>query len=720
MRLFFILFAFCSIINLSYGQATFVSPDTVCVNEQFNVQNFSTGLGLDYSWNFCRPSVNNTGTGVNTGNPSGMLSVNVFCDIVEDAGNYYMFVTNYSSRNIVRLDYGTSPLNVPVGTNLGNFGNVIPPQTEGIQIRKDGGNWYGFVVGGNGSGNARLVRLDFGTSLTNVPVVTNLGNVGNMDWSTEYQLVKDGANWFGLVANRSNSRISIHNFGNSLTNIPLGSSFQVTTASGTCNLMAVKDGVNWHVFVTAMFGGQSLIRLDYGNSLTNIPTETNLGNFGGNLTSLPRGIIILKDCDEYVGYLGHEGGRTLKLNFPTGLTGVPVVTNLNNISGVYGKVHNFTPITHAGELYLFTCDYQSNTITRLDINLCAGTLPSSDAANLPPLSYGVSGNYDITLLLDVGRGTQDAYCKDIDVLPAIPYHLGNDTSICEHIGNLVLDAGPGYAPYTWSTGQNTQQIQVNLPGKYYVDGIDPVTGCPITDTIQVTFLSPNVDLGPDIQQCDGVQKAMLDAGIANSYVWSTGETSQVIAANNTGWYWVDVTDGNNCIGRDSLLVDYWPIPNIVMPSDTTVDCGQEFTLNLNGNINYNYTWQDGSILPSHTVNEKGVYSVYVTNQYNCSNFYTTNVKFKGCEIFYPNAFTPGNDNINDVVQPIYLSRPDVFNIQIFNRWGDLIYETDEIDDFWDGKIKGSRVQTGVYVYKLKYKYEGESLEEKYGHLNILP
>ncbi len=705
-----------------FSQANFIAPDTVCVNQNVVIQNFSTGLGLDYSWNFCRPSVNNFGVGVNTGNPTGLLNANVFCDIVEDGGNYYMFVTNYNLRNVIRYDFGTSPTNVPLGVNLGNFGGIIPPQTEGIQIRKDGTNWYGFVVGGNGSANARIVRLDFGASLTNTPIATNLGNIGNMNWSTEYQLLKDGNNWYGLVINRSNSRVSIHDFGNSLANVPVGSSYQITSANGTCNLMAVKDAGNWYVFVTAMFGGQSLIRLDYGNNLTNVPTETNLGNFGGNITSLPRGIIILKDCDEYVGYLGHEGGRTLKLNFPTGLTGIPTVTNLNNISGVYGKVHNFTPITHNGNLYLFTCDYQSNTITRLDISLCASTIPSSDLITPPSITYPTAGNYDITLLLDVGRGTQDAYCKDIDVLNSVPFDLGPDTNVCSNIGAISLDAGSGYINYLWSTGATSQQITVTNPGKYFVDALDTASGCPIVDTINIDFQYVNVDLGNDSSMCDGIQKIQLDGGVATNYLWSTGDSTQTILANNSGLYWVEHTDPDNCKGRDTVYINYNPLPVINLPEDTIVQCGLEFVLNQNGNQNYFYRWQDGTNTPQLVANRPGRYTVLVTNQYNCANSFSANVNFKDCEIFYPNAFTPGlKDDLNAEIRPKYFVKPILFNLVIFNKWGEQIYETDDIDASWNGTYKNDNVKADVYVYKMTYKFEGETRKkEKIGHISLLP
>ncbi|MEI9909728.1 MAG: hypothetical protein WDO71_08655 [Bacteroidota bacterium] len=68
-------------------------------------------------------------------------------DIVKDGTNFYVFVVNHTG-SLSRMNFGSSLLNTPVITDLGSFGGVIPWQAEGIEIQKDGSNWIGYIIGG--------------------------------------------------------------------------------------------------------------------------------------------------------------------------------------------------------------------------------------------------------------------------------------------------------------------------------------------------------------------------------------------------------------------------------------------------------------------------------------------------------------------------------------------------------------------------------------------
>jgi len=88
-------------------------------------------------------------------------------------------------------------------------------------------------------------------------------------------------------------------------------------------------------------------------------------------------------------------------------------------------------------------------------------------------------------------------------------------------------------------------------------------------------------------------------------------------------------------------------------------------------------------------------------------------------IYVPNSFTPGNDGVNDVFKPIGENLED-FDMYIFNRWGEMIYELHGVDDSWDGTYKDNLVQHGVYVWLLKYKFVNVPIwKEMYGHVVVL-
>ena len=88
-------------------------------------------------------------------------------------------------------------------------------------------------------------------------------------------------------------------------------------------------------------------------------------------------------------------------------------------------------------------------------------------------------------------------------------------------------------------------------------------------------------------------------------------------------------------------------------------------------------------------------------------------------LFFPNAFTPDGDNINDTFGPVY-SSVEEFHLVIFDRWGHLVFESDDINTPWDGKVNGGTdATTGVYVYKYRAKGHFYEANEKYGHVTLI-
>jgi gliding motility-associated-like protein len=75
-----------------------------------------------------------------------------------------------------------------------------------------------------------------------------------------------------------------------------------------------------------------------------------------------------------------------------------------------------------------------------------------------------------------------------------------------------------------------------------------------------------------------------------------------------------------------------------------------------------------------------------------------------CKLVYPDGFTPNGDNLNETYAPLYIcSGLSEFNMRIFNRWGELVYETNDINNGWNGKFKGKEQAIGTYIYYIKAK-----------------
>ena len=166
----------------------------------------------------------------------------------------------------------------------------------------------------------------------------------------------------------------------------------------------------------------------------------------------------------------------------------------------------------------------------------------------------------------------------------------NDTIVCEDV-NVVLDATLSNGTYAWSTGATTPSISIsNLDGTFSVTVTDSISGCVTTDMATLTF-NPNlsVDLGLDPTIC--VNHTLdLDAGMANSYLWSTGETTQIITVDGptlgAGTYNFDVTitDVNGCTDMDAIVVTVDPCTGITEANALGLSV---YPNPSNGIINYN-------------------------------------------------------------------------------------------------------------------------------------
>ncbi|MEI7661798.1 MAG: hypothetical protein WCK34_06365, partial [Bacteroidota bacterium] len=165
-----ILLLILLIPDLSAQVASFVSPDTVYTGAPVTITNTSTGSST-YYWSFCTGNTLLNPLGTNIGNPGNLLNVPSYPTLVKDGNTCYSFITNEGAGGfLVRNNHGTSFSNNPVtSVNLGTLG-LITDSVLGIKICKDNGVWLGFILNNN-----RILRLNFGASLGNVPTASTMG-----------------------------------------------------------------------------------------------------------------------------------------------------------------------------------------------------------------------------------------------------------------------------------------------------------------------------------------------------------------------------------------------------------------------------------------------------------------------------------------------------------------------------------------------------------------
>jgi gliding motility-associated-like protein len=224
------------------------------------------------------------------------------------------------------------------------------------------------------------------------------------------------------------------------------------------------------------------------------------------------------------------------------------------------------------------------------------------------------GDYIVTVTNAIGCTAEASLIVDENQLPE-PTIQGSAT-FCSGSASL-LDAEAGYTLYSWSTGANTQTINVTISDEYTVTVTDG-NGCTGETSIVVTestALEPVIQ--GDLVFCDG-GSTLLDAGAGfNTYLWSNGQVSEVILVNSPGTYGVTVTDNSGCTGETSAAVTENALPVVTILGTASFCEGENSVLNLNNTFT-SYLWSNGSTSSTVTVSAAGNYGVTVTNAAGCT------------------------------------------------------------------------------------------------------
>ena len=299
-------------------------------------------------------------------------------------------------------------------------------------------------------------------------------------------------------------------------------------------------------------------------------------------------------------------------------------------------------------------------------------------------------------------------------------NLGMDTSICSG-DSLILNAGAGFQSWQWSNQLSTNEIIVKTAGQYSVIATT-INGCKSFDTVKVlnVYSLPVVQLDQDTVLCIGSGK-VLDAGIFSTYKWSTGAETRTITVRDKGTYTVNVTSASGCKGSASTSIKtIYELPSAFLPNDTAMCTYSKMEIKSTRTFN-RYVWNTGIAGSSITVSKPGLYWMEASDANNCTGRDSILVSSKDClQGFYiPNAFTPNDDFRNDVFRPLLFGRVENYSFSIFNRWGQLIFHTTELQKGWDGKIGGLIQQTGVYGWICTYKVEGEQQQTQKGTVTLI-
>ncbi len=445
---------------------------------------------------------------------------------------------------------------------------------------------------------------------------------------------------------------------------------------------------------------------------TNTCTTTNTTT----VTIIPASTVVITPLSTIcsngtINLMAPAGGNSYSWNGPNGFTSPiqnPVINNAEVINqGIYSVSITASGCVRTGSVSVSVYSVLNYTTTPSDITLCQGL-----TANLTAGGTGGSGNYGYSW-------------------------------------NPVTDLSNPATDSPMVTGNTTTTYTVTLSD----------ANCAATQTVQSVVTvsvnpTPVITLGTKLRGCEPFSAPL--SSVSNppsaSCAWVFSNNTGYNQCNSTGFMFpahgvynatLNVTDVNGCQNSitENAYVTVDPKPNAdftYLPTNPTVLIN-EVSFDDNSSIGgpmQNWHWNFGDYFlseandtsnvpnPSHVYDNAATYTVSlaIVNSFGCRDTVTKYINVEEeFALFIPNAFTPTkSEGKNDVFMAQGIGfLPETFTMAIYDRWGNLIYKTNDITKGWDGSIKGGKTVQGVYVYKITVQDFKKHDREFIGHITVL-
>lgn len=298
-----------------------------------------------------------------------------------------------------------------------------------------------------------------------------------------------------------------------------------------------------------------------------------------------------------------------------------------------------------------------------------------------------------------------------------------EESICFG-GDANIDISQtGFDTYVWDDGFDGPIQEIKEAGSYGISFLNTATGCEGEGTLLISEDALPESSLPSLSFCEGsnLEIDANDLGLGNftGLMWQDGSTSTLYTISESENLSIQITDANNCISQANIEVTENSNPQPQITGSPILYTGQSTTLSSDP-LFANYEWSNGETSSSIIVTTEGLYTLTVTDENNCKGFADLNVWETTLDtLLVPSAFTPNDDGQNDVFQLISSGNITQFSMQIFNRWGQLVFISKDIGTGWDGKFNGENAPLGVYLYSIEAVLENGQIPVLKGNVTLI-
>lgn len=494
------------------------------------------------------------------------------------------------------------------------------------------------------------------------------------------------------------------------------------------------NGTAPYTFTYNINGGADQTIVSTGNTATLAAPTGVVGSFDYNLVSVA-------DASASICSQAQVDVATVTVN------PLPTATIAGTVSVCQGDAAPTITFTGADGTAPYVFTYNINNTGDVTITSTGSTA----TITVPTVAAGVY-NFNLVSVSDASStvcsqiisGTATVTVNDLPVVFA-----GDDAIICE--GDQITLSGQGALSYVWDQGVvDGVPFTPAATSTYTVVGTD-VNGCSNTDDV-VIAIEPEAVVsftGDVLSGCEPLKVSFTNTtpGSFDECVWTIGNGATITGCgsvttifSSAGTYDVTLTTTTaiGCVASatytDYIYVEAIPEASFI-PSSTLIhnfDPEVNFENTSIGAVTYEWDFGDGSPIstafsPSYTypIDVSGNYLVELVaySPLGCSDSAYINIELVEEVIYYiPNTFTPDGDAFNQRFQPVFTSGYDPYDFEllIFNRWGEIIFESHDASIGWDGTFGGKMVQDGTYSWKIEFKTtNSDERKVVVGHVNMM-